>query len=183
MSTPSDDDTDPELRKYAPKWARERPTATDVERRQYVNLPKEYYQDRRIRTLSPGPVPEPVQQKDGFTGAGGPLCEAGCICGSRRIVGHLWEIAIATCRGGRGRFTSHTSLQTSWPSTYRKRRARERSGRGDCGSPRCGAVRNCADTASAALTGAGAASRALSDLETARTREQRQQCRSRGNRQ
>ena len=66
MSTPSDDDTDPELRKYAPKWARERPTATDVERRQYVNLPKEYYQDRRIRTLSPGPVPEPVQQKDGL---------------------------------------------------------------------------------------------------------------------
>jgi len=66
MSTPSDDDSDPELRKYAPKWARERPTATDVERRQYVNLPKEYYQDRRIRTLSPGPVPEPVQQKDGL---------------------------------------------------------------------------------------------------------------------
>src|SRR6516225_6303138 len=66
MSTPSDNDTDPELRKYAPKWARERPTATDVERRQYVNLPKEYYQDRRIRTLSPGPVPEPVQQKDGL---------------------------------------------------------------------------------------------------------------------
>src|SRR6516162_2774957 len=66
MSTPSDDDTDPELRKYAPKWARERPTATDVERRQYVNLPKEYYQDRRKRTLSPGPVPEPVQQKDGL---------------------------------------------------------------------------------------------------------------------
>jgi len=66
MSTPSDDDTDPELRKYAPKWARERPTATDVERRQYVNLPKEYYQDRRIRTLSPGPVPEPVQKKDGL---------------------------------------------------------------------------------------------------------------------
>ena len=64
MSTPSDDGTDPELRKYAPKWARERPTATDVERQQYVNLPKEYYQDRRIRTLSPGPVPEPIQQKD-----------------------------------------------------------------------------------------------------------------------
>jgi len=66
MSAPSDDGTDPELSKYAPKWARERPTATDVERRQYVNLPKEYYQDRRIRTLSPGPVPEPVQQKDGL---------------------------------------------------------------------------------------------------------------------
>ena len=64
MSTPSDDGTDPEVRKYAPKWARERPTATDVERQQYVNLPKEYYQDRRIRTLSPGPVPEPIQQKD-----------------------------------------------------------------------------------------------------------------------
>src|SRR6516225_1715274 len=66
MSAPSDDGTDPELSKYAPKWARERPTATDVERRQYVNLPKEDYQDRRIRTLSPEPVPEPVQQKDGL---------------------------------------------------------------------------------------------------------------------
>ena len=66
MSAPSDDGPDSELSKYAPKWARERPTATDVERRQYVNLPKEYYQDRRIRTLSPGPVPEPVQQKDGL---------------------------------------------------------------------------------------------------------------------
>src|SRR5499427_6717490 len=61
MSAPSDDGTDPELSKYAPKWARERPTANDVERRQYVNL-----QDRRIRTLSPEPVPEPVQQKDGL---------------------------------------------------------------------------------------------------------------------
>jgi branched-chain amino acid transport system substrate-binding protein len=66
MSTPSDDGTDPELRKYAPKWARERPTATDVERQQYVNLPKEYFQDRRIRTLLPEAVPEPVQQKDGL---------------------------------------------------------------------------------------------------------------------
>ena len=66
MSTPGDDGTDPELRKYAPKWARERPTATDVERQQYVNLPKEYFQDRRIRTLLPEAVPEPVQQKDGL---------------------------------------------------------------------------------------------------------------------
>jgi len=68
MSAPSDDGPDSELSKYAPKWARERPTATDVERQQYVNLnlPKEEHQDRRVRSLLPGPVPEPVQQKDGL---------------------------------------------------------------------------------------------------------------------
>ena len=68
MSAPSDDGPDSELSKYAPKWARERPTATDVERQQYVNLNllKEEHQDRRIRTLLPEPVPEPVQQKDGL---------------------------------------------------------------------------------------------------------------------
>jgi hypothetical protein len=40
MSASSDDDRDPVLRKYAPKWSRERPAATDDERQHYVNLPK-----------------------------------------------------------------------------------------------------------------------------------------------
>src|SRR5262249_37248295 len=67
MSTPSDDGMDPELRKYAPKWSRERSAATDVERQQYVNLPKEEQQDRRIRSLVPEPVPElPARRQDGL---------------------------------------------------------------------------------------------------------------------
>src|SRR5262249_8332804 len=67
MSTPSDDGTDPELRKYAPRWSRERPAATDVERQQYVNLPKEEQQDRRIRSLVPERVPElPARREDGL---------------------------------------------------------------------------------------------------------------------
>src|SRR5262249_47254093 len=69
MSTPSDDGMDPELRKYAPKWSRERPEATDLERQQYVNLPKEEQQDRRIRSLVPEGVPElPARREDGFLG-------------------------------------------------------------------------------------------------------------------
>src|SRR6516225_816531 len=65
MSAPSDDDTDPVLRKYAPKWSRERPTVTDVERQQYVNFPKEEYQDRRISL--PEPVREsPARREDGL---------------------------------------------------------------------------------------------------------------------
>ena len=59
MSASSDDGADPVLRKYAPKWSRERPTATDVERQRYVNLPKEEHQDRHIRTLLTEPVREP----------------------------------------------------------------------------------------------------------------------------
>ena len=44
-------------------------------------------------------------------------------------------------------------------------------------------VRDSANTASTTIPVAGAASGALSNLETAWAREQRQQCRSRGNRQ
>src|SRR6516225_1663773 len=65
MSASSDDDTDPVLRKYAPKWSRERPTVTDVERQQYVNLRKEEYQDRRMSL--PEPVREPpARREDGL---------------------------------------------------------------------------------------------------------------------
>ena len=67
MSASSDDDRDPVLRKYAPKWSRERPAATDVERQQYVNLPEEEHQDRRIRSLLPEPVREPpARREDGL---------------------------------------------------------------------------------------------------------------------
>ena len=66
MSASSDDGADPVLRKYAPKWSRERPTATDVERQRYVNLPKEEHQDRHIRTLLTEPVREPALRKAGL---------------------------------------------------------------------------------------------------------------------
>jgi ABC-type branched-subunit amino acid transport system substrate-binding protein len=59
MSASGDDGTDPVLRKYAPKWSREGPTAPDVERQQYVNLLQQEHQDRRIRSLLPEPVSEP----------------------------------------------------------------------------------------------------------------------------
>jgi hypothetical protein len=37
MSSPSDDDADSELSKYAPKWARERPATPNAERPRLVN--------------------------------------------------------------------------------------------------------------------------------------------------
>jgi hypothetical protein len=83
MSASGDDDTDPVLRKYAPKWSRERPAATNVER-QYVNLPKEEHQDRRIRSLLPEREP-PARRGDGLLALKG-----GCVCDCRRIVGHFW---------------------------------------------------------------------------------------------
>jgi branched-chain amino acid transport system substrate-binding protein len=59
MSAPSDEDTDAELNKYAPKWPRQQPTPT-------VPLLKEDYQAQRIRALWPEPVPdEPPPEKDG----------------------------------------------------------------------------------------------------------------------
>jgi branched-chain amino acid transport system substrate-binding protein len=61
-----DDGTDPVLRQYAPKWSREWPRATDVQRQQYVNLSKDEYHDRRIRSLRPEPVPEPPAQENGL---------------------------------------------------------------------------------------------------------------------
>ncbi|HEV2716565.1 MAG TPA: ABC transporter substrate-binding protein, partial [Terriglobales bacterium] len=76
MSAPSDDDTDPELRKYAPKWSREQPATPTAERLRQVSTSasavpssREEYQDRRIRPLWPGPVPEPpARQDDGLRG-------------------------------------------------------------------------------------------------------------------
>ena len=74
MSAPSDDNTDPELRKYAPKWPREQPATPNAERLRQVSTSaptvpsfEEEHQDRRIRPLWPGPVPEPpLQRQDGL---------------------------------------------------------------------------------------------------------------------
>ncbi len=74
MSAPSDDDTDSELRKYAPKWSREQPATPSAERLRQVSTSastvpsfEEEHQDRRVRPLWPGPGPEPpARREDGL---------------------------------------------------------------------------------------------------------------------
>jgi branched-chain amino acid transport system substrate-binding protein len=74
MSASSDDGTDPEHRKYAPKWYREQPATPNAERLREVSTSASTvpsleveHQDRRIRPLWPGPAPEPpAQGKDGL---------------------------------------------------------------------------------------------------------------------
>jgi branched-chain amino acid transport system substrate-binding protein len=72
MSSPSDEGTDSEFSKYAPKWAHERPATPDAERPRLVNTAstvpslREEYPDRRIRSLRPEPVPEPPRREDGL---------------------------------------------------------------------------------------------------------------------
>jgi branched-chain amino acid transport system substrate-binding protein len=75
MSDPSDDGTDSELSKYAPKWSREQ-RATDTERSRLVSTStstvpsfREEYQDRRIRSLRPESVPEPPARREDGLGA------------------------------------------------------------------------------------------------------------------
>src|SRR5262249_59153022 len=66
MSSPSDDEADSELSRYAPKWPRERPATPDAERLRSVGpspsiarWSTENYQNRQIRSLRPEPLPEP----------------------------------------------------------------------------------------------------------------------------
>jgi branched-chain amino acid transport system substrate-binding protein len=72
MSTPSDDGTDSELSKYAPKWSREQPATPNAERLRQVSTStvpsfEEEHQDRRIRPLWPSAVPEPpTRREDGL---------------------------------------------------------------------------------------------------------------------
>jgi branched-chain amino acid transport system substrate-binding protein len=69
MSSPSDDDADPELSRYAPKWRREQPATPDAERlRSSIALwSTENRQNRQIRSLRPEPLPEqPARQENGL---------------------------------------------------------------------------------------------------------------------
>jgi branched-chain amino acid transport system substrate-binding protein len=66
MSSPSDDDADSELSRYAPKWGREQPETPDAERlRSSIALwSTENHQNRQLK---PRPVPEPpAQREDGL---------------------------------------------------------------------------------------------------------------------
>src|SRR5215471_4376101 len=81
MSTPSDDGTDPELSKYAPKWHREQQATPDAERLRSVGSPPsiarwstENYQNRQITPLSSRPVPEPpARGEDGLVARTGQM--------------------------------------------------------------------------------------------------------------
>jgi branched-chain amino acid transport system substrate-binding protein len=73
MSSPSDDDADYELRRYAPKWGREQPGTPDAERLRSVGPPPsiarwstENHQNRQMqmRSLRPEPLPEPPEQRE-----------------------------------------------------------------------------------------------------------------------
>jgi branched-chain amino acid transport system substrate-binding protein len=72
MSSPSDDGTDSELSKYAPKWAREQPTTPERLRSVRTSVTtgrwsEEEHRDRRITSLRPEPVPEPpAGREDGL---------------------------------------------------------------------------------------------------------------------
>ena len=66
------DDTDPELRKYAPKWSSEQPAKPNVEQLRQVSTSastvpsfEEGNQNRPISRLWPSPVPEPPAQREG----------------------------------------------------------------------------------------------------------------------
>src|SRR5262249_33065272 len=71
MSSSDDDGTDPELRKYAPKWHRERPATPDAERLRSVGpspsiarWSPESHQNRQIRSLRPEALPEPPARRE-----------------------------------------------------------------------------------------------------------------------
>jgi len=71
MSSPSDDDADSELSRYAPKWRREQPATPDAERLRssIARWSTENHQNRQmqIRSLRPEPLPEPpVRRGDGL---------------------------------------------------------------------------------------------------------------------
>ena len=76
MSTFGDDSTDPELRKYAPKWSREHPATPNAGQLRQVSTStstvpsfEEGDKNRPITPLWPRPVPEPpAQREDGLLG-------------------------------------------------------------------------------------------------------------------
>jgi branched-chain amino acid transport system substrate-binding protein len=71
MSAFSDDSTDPELRKYAPKWSREQPATPNAEQLLQVSTSastvpsfEERNQNRPTTPLWPRPVPEPPARRE-----------------------------------------------------------------------------------------------------------------------
>ena len=69
MSSPSDDDADSELSRYAPKWRREQPATPDAERLRssIARWSTENHQNRQIRSVRLEPLPgPPVRRGDGL---------------------------------------------------------------------------------------------------------------------
>jgi branched-chain amino acid transport system substrate-binding protein len=75
MSAPSDDGTDSELSKYAPKWSREQRATPNAERLRQVRTSfEEEHQDRQLTPLRPRPGPEPpAQREDGLVARNGQM--------------------------------------------------------------------------------------------------------------
>src|ERR1700751_2983926 len=101
MSSPSDDDADSELSKYAPKGYREQPATPDAERQRSLGpspsiarWSTENHQNRQITPLSQRPVPEPPARGEDGLVADRPDGASGGCGGCRRIGCCLWKIPI-----------------------------------------------------------------------------------------
>src|SRR4029077_8234727 len=93
MSSPSDDDADSELSRYAPKWGREQPGTPDAERpRSSIAL----WSTENHQNLMPRSVPEPPaqQREDGLLARVSQTALSGGSGGSSRIVSCLCETTI-----------------------------------------------------------------------------------------
>src|SRR5262249_61899834 len=95
MSSPSDDDADSELSRYAPKWPRERPATPDAERLRssIARWSTESHQNRQIRSLRPEPLPElPARRGGSVLPLGGPSVKGGAFAVFFAFVAIFWEI-------------------------------------------------------------------------------------------
>src|SRR5262249_60491127 len=112
MGAASDDNTDSELKKYAPKWSDEQSaTPNDAERPQYVSTSpsifrsfEDEYHDRRIRSLRPEPVPEPPAQENGLLAQMGRMALVAGVAAVVALLVVFWR----TLFGGASCFNSNT---------------------------------------------------------------------------
>src|SRR5215469_16817416 len=110
----SDDGTDSELGKYAPKWARERPAAPKRLRSvgTSTSTPRwseEEHRDRRIRSLRPEPVPEPpARPKDRLVALMERFVRMAAFATVVALLANFGKSLLQKSRGARAGFTSHT---------------------------------------------------------------------------
>jgi hypothetical protein len=121
MSSPSDDDADSELNKYAPKWHREQPATPDAERLRSVGPPPsiarwstENHQNRQITPLSPRPVPEPpARGEDGLVSRTGQMV---LVAGVAAVVALGVVFGKSLLEGGNPLNSDSQTKQVSKPS-------------------------------------------------------------------
>ena len=190
MSTPSDDGPDSELNKYAPKWSREQPATPDAERPRYVSTSASTasFAQRGIsgpadKVFKAGTRPGATCMAGGWvTGADGPFVTVAAFA----------ALVALLVIFGKPLLQRVGVLERNSPSTQVSKPA-DRLAANDAPANRAlvpaagmaaapGAVPSAtAQAQQVPLSRRRAASGTLSDLESARAREQRQQCRSRGN--